>query len=88
LRALRSLAAIAFRQLREALLTPLRPGSKVAVISSDAALAGSPLSRGYAGANGTQHGTGIEGHLTGQLAARGWMLASLPRKTAERCQAK
>jgi NAD(P)-dependent dehydrogenase (short-subunit alcohol dehydrogenase family) len=45
---------IAFHWLREALLKPLRPGSKVVVISSGAALAGSPLSGGYAGAKATQ----------------------------------
>jgi 3-oxoacyl-[acyl-carrier protein] reductase len=45
---------IAFHWLREALLKPLRPGSRVIVISSGAALAGSPLSGGYAGAKGTQ----------------------------------
>jgi NAD(P)-dependent dehydrogenase (short-subunit alcohol dehydrogenase family) len=45
---------IAFHWLREALLKPLRPGSKVIVISSGAALAGSPLSGGYAGAKATQ----------------------------------
>jgi 3-oxoacyl-[acyl-carrier protein] reductase len=47
---------IAFHWLREALLTPLRPGSKVVVFSSGAALNpnGSPLSGGYAGAKATQ----------------------------------
>jgi NAD(P)-dependent dehydrogenase (short-subunit alcohol dehydrogenase family) len=45
---------IAFHWLREALLKPLRRGSKVVVISSGAALAGSPLSGGYAGAKATQ----------------------------------
>jgi NAD(P)-dependent dehydrogenase (short-subunit alcohol dehydrogenase family) len=45
---------IAFHWLREALLKPLRPGSRVLVISSGAALAGSPLSGGYAGAKATQ----------------------------------
>jgi NAD(P)-dependent dehydrogenase (short-subunit alcohol dehydrogenase family) len=45
---------IAFHWVREALLKPLRPGSKVIVISSGAALAGSPLSGGYAGAKATQ----------------------------------
>lgn len=45
---------IAFHWLREALLKPLRPGSKVIVISSGAALQGSPLSGGYAGAKATQ----------------------------------
>ncbi len=45
---------IAFHWLREALLKPLRPGSRVMVISSGAAVAGSPLSGGYAGAKATQ----------------------------------
>ena len=45
---------IAFHWLREALLKPLRPGSKMIVISSGAALQGSPLSGGYAGAKATQ----------------------------------
>jgi 3-oxoacyl-[acyl-carrier protein] reductase len=45
---------IAFHWLREALLKPLRPGSRVIVVSSGAALGGSPLSGGYAGAKATQ----------------------------------
>jgi 3-oxoacyl-[acyl-carrier protein] reductase len=47
---------IAFHWLREALLEPLRPGSRVVVFSSGAALNpnGSPLSGGYAGAKATQ----------------------------------
>jgi NAD(P)-dependent dehydrogenase (short-subunit alcohol dehydrogenase family) len=47
---------IAFHWLREALLTPLRPGSRVVVVSSGAVLNrdGSPLSGGYAGAKATQ----------------------------------
>ena len=45
---------IAFHWLREALLKPLRPGSRVIVISSGAAVQGSPLSGGYAGAKATQ----------------------------------
>jgi NAD(P)-dependent dehydrogenase (short-subunit alcohol dehydrogenase family) len=45
---------IAFHWLREALLKPLQPGSTVVVVSSGAALAGSPLSGGYAGAKATQ----------------------------------
>jgi NAD(P)-dependent dehydrogenase (short-subunit alcohol dehydrogenase family) len=45
---------IGFHWLREALLKPLRPGSRVVVVSSGAALgAGSPLSGGYAGAKAT-----------------------------------
>ena len=45
---------ITFRWIREALLTPMPPGSRVVVISSGAALQGSPLSGGYAGAKATQ----------------------------------
>jgi len=47
---------IAFHWLREALLRPLRPGSRVVVFSSGAAVNpnGSPLSGGYAGAKATQ----------------------------------
>jgi NAD(P)-dependent dehydrogenase (short-subunit alcohol dehydrogenase family) len=40
----------AFRWVREALLSPLDPGSTVVTLSSGAALRGSPLSGGYAGA--------------------------------------
>jgi NAD(P)-dependent dehydrogenase (short-subunit alcohol dehydrogenase family) len=43
-----------FHWVREALLTPLTPGSRVVVMSSGAALQGSPLSGGYAGAKATQ----------------------------------
>ena len=39
-----------FHWTREALLTPLGPGSTVVTLSSGAALRGSPLSGGYAGA--------------------------------------
>jgi NAD(P)-dependent dehydrogenase (short-subunit alcohol dehydrogenase family) len=45
---------MAFHWLREALLLPLRPGSRIVVMSSGAALQGSPLSGGYAGAKATQ----------------------------------
>jgi NAD(P)-dependent dehydrogenase (short-subunit alcohol dehydrogenase family) len=43
----------AFHWIREALLRPLDPGSTVVVMSSGAALRGSPLSGGYAGAKAT-----------------------------------
>ena len=43
-----------FHWLREALLLPLPPGSRIVVMSSGAALNGSPLSGGYAGAKATQ----------------------------------
>lgn len=42
-----------FRWVREALLNPLDPGSAVIAVSSGAALRGSPLSGGYAGAKAT-----------------------------------
>ncbi len=45
---------IAFTWLREALLRPLQPGSRVVVISSGAAINGSPASGGYAGSKATQ----------------------------------
>jgi NAD(P)-dependent dehydrogenase (short-subunit alcohol dehydrogenase family) len=45
---------IAFTWLREALLQPLQPGSRVVVISSGAAINGSPASGGYAGSKATQ----------------------------------
>jgi NAD(P)-dependent dehydrogenase (short-subunit alcohol dehydrogenase family) len=44
---------IAFTWLREALLQPL-PGSRVVVVSSGAAINGSPASGGYAGSKATQ----------------------------------
>jgi len=45
--------AQAFHWVRYALLRPLPPGSSVIAISSGAAIKGSPLSGGYAGANAT-----------------------------------
>jgi len=45
---------IAFGWLREVLLQPLPPGSRVVVMSSGAAVNGSPASGGYAGAKATQ----------------------------------
>ncbi len=45
---------VTFHWLREILLKPLRPGSRVVVVSSGAAMGGSPLSGGYAGAKATQ----------------------------------
>jgi NAD(P)-dependent dehydrogenase (short-subunit alcohol dehydrogenase family) len=43
-----------FHWLREAILLPLREGSRVIIMSSGAAVMGSPLSGGYAGAKATQ----------------------------------
>ncbi len=44
----------AFHLLKAALTLPLSPGSTVAIVSSGAAVAGSPLSGGYAGAKRMQ----------------------------------
>jgi len=44
---------IGFHWLREVLLLPLKPGSRVLVMGSGASLGGSPLSGGYAGAKAT-----------------------------------
>ena len=62
---------IAFHWLREALLKPLRPGSRVVVFSSGAALNpnGSPLSGGYAGAKQTQRF--ITGYAQGEAKRAG-----------------
>jgi 3-oxoacyl-[acyl-carrier protein] reductase len=61
---------IAFHWLREALLKPLRPGSRVIVFSSGAALNpnGSPLSGGYAGAKATQKFLAAYAHEEAQRA--------------------
>src|SRR6202158_3938314 len=45
---------ITFTWLREELLKPLAPGSRVVVVSSGAAINGSPVSGGYAGSKATQ----------------------------------
>jgi len=45
---------IAFEVGRAALARPLRPGSTVLIVSSGAAIAGSPLTGGYAGAKRMQ----------------------------------
>ena len=55
----------AFHWVREALLLPLRPGSTVVAMSSGAAVAGSPLSGGYAGSKATIR------FITGYAAGRG-----------------
>jgi NAD(P)-dependent dehydrogenase (short-subunit alcohol dehydrogenase family) len=73
---------IAFHWVREALLKPLRPGSRVVVISSGAAVQGSPLSGGYAGAKATQRF--IAGYARDEAARTGLdvtFTAVLPRIT-------
>ena len=59
---------IAFTWLREALLKPLAPGSRVVVVSSGAALNGSPASGGYAGAKATQRFLSAYAHEEAQRA--------------------
>jgi len=73
---------IAFHWLREALLRPLHPGSRVIVISSGAAVAGSPLSGGYAGAKATQRLiTGYARDEAGRAGLGITFTAVLPRLT-------
>lgn len=45
---------IAFTWLQQALLVPLKPGAEIVIISSGAAVKGSPESGGYAGAKAAQ----------------------------------
>jgi NAD(P)-dependent dehydrogenase (short-subunit alcohol dehydrogenase family) len=45
---------IAFTWLQQALLAPLKPGAEIVIVSSGAAVKGSPESGGYAGAKATQ----------------------------------
>jgi NAD(P)-dependent dehydrogenase (short-subunit alcohol dehydrogenase family) len=71
-----------FHWLREALVLPLRPGSRIIVMSSGAAIMGSPLSGGYAGAKATQR---FMADYASQEARRGnldiTVSAVLPRLT-------
>jgi hypothetical protein len=64
---------IAFNWLREALLTPLPPGSRV-VVSSGAAINGSPASRGDAGSKATQRF--IAEYAQDESRRPGWTLPS------------
>src|SRR5229473_2831817 len=71
-----------FYWLREALLLPLRPGSRVIVMSSGAALMGSPLSGGYAGAKAAQRFIAGYADQESQRAGSGIrVVAVLPRLT-------
>ena len=58
---------------KESLLLPLAAGSVVVIISSGAALAGSPLSGGYAGSKRTQ--MFLAGYLQGEADASAWQSA-------------
>lgn len=72
----------AFHWVREALLQPLAPGSTVVSMSSGAALAGSPLSGGYAGAKATVRF--VSQYAAEESARRGLgirFVAVLPRLT-------
>ncbi|HTU94336.1 MAG TPA: SDR family oxidoreductase [Solirubrobacteraceae bacterium] len=73
---------LTFTWLQAALRRPLRPGSRVLLMSSGAAVAGSPLSGGYAGAKATirfMAGYGDEEARRAGLGIR--VLAVLPRLT-------
>jgi NAD(P)-dependent dehydrogenase (short-subunit alcohol dehydrogenase family) len=73
----------AFHWIREALLLPLRPGSTVVAMSSGAAVAGSPLSGGYAGAKSTIRF--ITGYAADESARAGLgirFVSVLPKLTA------
>jgi len=74
---------IAFTWLREALLKPLPPGSRVVVVSSGAAINGSPASGGYAGSKATQRF--IAGYAQDESRRAGLditVTAVMPRMTA------
>jgi NAD(P)-dependent dehydrogenase (short-subunit alcohol dehydrogenase family) len=73
---------IAFTWLREALLQPLPPGSRVIVVSSGAAINGSPASGGYAGAKATQRFLAAYAHEESQRAGLDiTVTAVMPRMT-------
>lgn len=74
---------IAFNWLSQCLLLPLRPGSRVIVMSSGAALAGSAMSGGYAGAKATVRFMAAYAREESERAGLGITVVSvLPRITA------
>jgi NAD(P)-dependent dehydrogenase (short-subunit alcohol dehydrogenase family) len=74
--------AQAFHWTRYALRRPLAPGSSLIVMSSGAALAGSPLSGGYAGAKATVRFIASYAAIEAQRAGLGIRFVSvLPRLT-------
>jgi NAD(P)-dependent dehydrogenase (short-subunit alcohol dehydrogenase family) len=73
---------IAFTWLREALLQPMPPASRVVVMSSGAAINGSPASGGYAGAKATQRFIAGYAHEEAQRSGLGiTVTAVMPRMT-------
>jgi NAD(P)-dependent dehydrogenase (short-subunit alcohol dehydrogenase family) len=75
--------AQAFHWIGHALRSPLAPGSTVIAFSSGAALAGSPLSGGYAGANATVRFVARYAAVESQRAGLGLRFTSvLPQLTA------
>ena len=74
--------AQAFHWIRRALTRPLAPGSSVIAFSSGAAINGSPLSGGYAGANATVRFIASYAGIESQRAGLGISFASvLPQLT-------
>src|SRR5260370_42453833 len=75
-----------FNWTREALLLPLQPGSVVIAISSGAAVNGSPLSGGYAGAKATiRFIAPCAPHQSGRNALGIRLTSVLPHLTPETC---
>jgi NAD(P)-dependent dehydrogenase (short-subunit alcohol dehydrogenase family) len=71
-----------FNWVREALLKPLPPGSRVVVVSSGAAINGSPASGGYAGSKATQRFIAAYAHEESQRAGLDiTVTAVMPRMT-------
>lgn len=75
---------MAFHWVRDALLLPLRPGSRILVMSSGAAINGSPMSGGYAGAKATLRFLAAYASEESQRAGLGITVSVvLPRLTPE-----
>jgi NAD(P)-dependent dehydrogenase (short-subunit alcohol dehydrogenase family) len=75
---------MAFHWVRDALLLPLQPGSRILVMSSGAAIQGSPLSGGYAGAKATLRFLAAYANEESERAGLGIKVTSiLPRLTPE-----
>jgi NAD(P)-dependent dehydrogenase (short-subunit alcohol dehydrogenase family) len=75
---------MAFHWIREALLLPLAPGSRIIVMSSGAAINGSPMSGGYAGAKATLRYLASYASEESERAGLGITVSAvLPRLTPE-----